>query len=202
MNGWALWERWDLVFVSVIVHALVLFFFLGSSFIKPKKVDFRSKGMLVGFLVALYFEMYGLPLTIFLLQPLLSEYVIAMYPVALPLRILGSVMIMGGFVMIYLGWKKIHAIGDQVVQSGIYAHIRHPQYAGLALLTLGQIVQWPTITGIICWPLLVWIYVKLAKREERDAEARFGQEYVSYKLRVPGFIPGWIRVGRQTAGSS
>lgn len=183
------WGRWDLVAISVVVHLLVLFFFLSSSFLKPKKIDFRSKGVLIGFIVALYFEMYGLPLTIFLLQPLLSEYLVSFYPVPFPLRFLGSVMILTGFIIIYSGWKRIHSRGDQVIQSGIYAYIRHPQYVGLAFLTLGQIIQWPTITGILCWPILVWIYYRLALREERDVEEKFGEAYQEYKAKVPAFIP-------------
>jgi protein-S-isoprenylcysteine O-methyltransferase Ste14 len=184
-----LWGRWDLVIVSIIVHLVVLFFFISSSFLKPKKVDFRSKGMLVGFIVALYFEMYGIPLTIFLLQPFLSKYLINFYPVPFPIRFTGSVLIFLGFVVIYLGWKKIHSRGDRVVKTGIYAYVRHPQYVGLMLLTLGQVIQWPTITGVILWPLLLVIYYRLALREEKDVEARFGKEYQHYKAEVPAFFP-------------
>lgn len=190
-----LWGRWDLVAISVAVHLIVLFFFLGSSFVKPKKVDFRSKGVLAGFIVALYFEMYGVPLTIFLAQPLLSEYLVTFYPVPFPLRFLGSVMILAGFIIIYLGWKNIHSKGDGVVSSGIYAYIRHPQYVGLAILTLGQIIQWPTITGIMFWPFLVWIYFRLALYEERQVEAQFGQDYMIYKASVPAFVPRMRRTG-------
>ncbi|GAX91703.1 methyltransferase family protein [Effusibacillus lacus] len=184
-----LWGRWDLVIISIIVHLVVLFFFISSSFLKPKKVDFRSKGILVGFVIALYFEMYGIPLTIFLLQPLMSEFLMHFYPVPFAIRFIGSVLIFLGFVIIYLGWKKIHSRGNEVIKTGIYSYVRHPQYIGLMLLTLGQVVQWPTITGIILWPLLLVIYYKLALHEEKDVETRFGEEYQQYKAEVPGFFP-------------
>lgn len=190
-QAWTLWERWDLVAVSILVHAIVLLFFISSSFLKPKRVDFRSKGVLVGFIVALYFEMYGIPLTIFLMQPLLANFVIDFYPISFPLRLTGSLLIFLGFVIIYLGWKKIHSRGDQVIRTGIYAHVRHPQYIGLMLLTLGQIIQWPTITGIILWPLLLWIYYKLSRKEEADMEAHFGEAYRQYRAEVPPFLPIW-----------
>lgn len=183
------WGRWDLVAISVIVHVVVLLFFISSSFVKPKKVDFRSKGLLVGFIVALYFEMYGIPLTIFLLQPLMADTLVSFYPVSFPLRFLGSLMIFVGFVILYLGWKRIHSRGDKVIKTGIYAYVRHPQYVGLMLLTLGQLIQWPTLLGMILWPLLLVIYYKLALAEEKEVAARFGEEYERYRAEVPAFFP-------------
>lgn len=187
--SWQLWNRWDLAAISIIVHLLFIFFFISSSFIKPKKVDFRSKGIVIGFIVALYFEMYGIPLSIYLIQPLFSEYMISFYPVVFPLRLLGSAMIFAGFLIMYLGWKKIHASRESLVCTGIYGYVRHPQYIGLALLTLGQLVQWPTLTGILLWPPILFIYYKLALSEEKHVEAAFGNSYLEYKEKVPMFIP-------------
>lgn len=174
--------------ISILVHAIVLLFFISSSFVRPKKIDFRSKGILVGFIVALYFEMYGIPLTIYLLQPVLSKYLINFYPVPFPLRFFGSAMIFIGFVIIYLGWKKIHS-KNELVKTGIYAYIRHPQYVGLLLLTLGQLIQWPTLTGILLWPGIVYLYFKLARREEEYVQELYGKEFEDYKKRVPMFLP-------------
>lgn len=188
-TGNALWGRWDLVGISVVVHAIFLLFFIGGSFAKPRSVDFRSKGILVGFIVALYFEMYGIPLTVFLLQPVLPNLFADFYPVAFPLRFAGSVLIFAGFVIIYLGWKKIHSAGDRLVKTGIYSHIRHPQYVGLLLLTFGQMVQWPTLTGMALWPFLAAVYYRLARKEERDMLNLFGKEYEQYCSNVPRFFP-------------
>lgn len=184
-----IWGRWDLVVVSIVVHLIFLFFFISSSFVRPKKVDFRSKGILVGFIVALYFEMYGMPLTIFLLQPILPNPLDSLYPIPMALRLTGSVLIFAGFIIIYAGWKKIHRKSNGVVKEGIYKYIRHPQYVGMFLLTFGQLIQWPTITGIILWPFLLLIYYKLALKEEKDVEEKFGKEYTKYKSEVPGFFP-------------
>lgn len=183
------WGRWDLVAISIVVHLIFLFFFISSSFVRPKKVDFRSKGILVGFVVALYFEMYGIPLTIFLLQPFFSNILLTIYPVPFITRIIGSGLILAGFVVIYLGWKKIHLKEAGLVTKGIYAFIRHPQYVGLSLLTFGQLIQWPTLTGFLLWPFLVLIYYKLALKEEKDVEAEFGKAYLKYKSEVPRFFP-------------
>lgn len=188
---WMLWERWDLVVISTVVHLLFLFFFISSSFVKPKKVNFRSKGIIAGFIIALYFEMYGVPLTIYLLQPLLPGSMLDFYPLSFPLRIVGSMLIFLGFIVMYFGWKKIHAISNSIVCTGIYAYVRHPQYLGLALVTLGQLVQWPTVTGMILWPLLLVIYYKLALFEEKDVEKKHGDAYREYRKVVPGFFPSF-----------
>ncbi len=191
LSQWHLWERWDLVTISIVVHLIIIFFFISSSFVRPKKIDFRSKGILTGFIIALYFEMYGIPLTIYLLQPFLSEYLIRLYPVPFVLRMVGSILIFIGFINIYLGWKKIHS-QNRMVKEGIYSVIRHPQYVGLMLLTLGQLIQWPTVTALVLWPGIVWIYYRLALMEEKEAEQQYGKEYENYKKSVPGFIPNIV----------
>ena len=88
------------------------------------------------------------------------------------------------------GWVLIHAAkGKQLVTGGVYAHVRHPQYSGLFLITLGFLIQWPSILTLIMWPILMWTYYRLAMKEERDIEKQFGQAYCDYKKKVPAFIP-------------
>ena len=197
---------WSIVFFNTL---LVLFFIL--SFIKPKKkLEWRSLGAFIGFIVALFTEMYGFPLTIYLL----SSWLGSKYPVFDPfshssghlvlvllglshsviamslLHIVTNGIIIFGFYIIYKGWKLIHdAAEDHLVSEGIYAKIRHPQYAGLFLITIGFLIQWPTLTTLFLWPILMFAYYRLSMREEKSLQEKFGQTFVEYKHRVPAFIP-------------
>ncbi|MEK9139105.1 MAG: isoprenylcysteine carboxylmethyltransferase family protein [Bacteroidota bacterium] len=81
------------------------------------------------------------------------------------------------------------AKGEQLVTEGVYAHVRHPQYSWLFSVTIGLLIQWPSLTTLVMWPILIFAYYRLAKREEKGMVAQFGQEFVEYKQRVPAFIP-------------
>ncbi len=64
---------------------------------------------------------------------------------------------------------------------------------------LGFLFQWPTILTLAMFPVLVWMYLRLAHQEEQEAMAAFGERYARYASRVPGFIPGLHRL---TEGSA
>lgn len=195
----------------VVVFNVILFLFFVLSFIKPKTTtEWRSMGAFAAFIVALFTEMYGFPLTIYLL----SSWFGKSYPVLNPfshshghlwlvllgladsqiamtvLHIVTNIMIFYGFYVIQNGWILIHAAkGRHLVTEGVYTYVRHPQYSGLFLITLGFLIQWPSIITVIMWPILVFAYYRLAMREEKDVEKQFGREYLEYKKRVPAFIP-------------
>lgn len=76
-----------------------------------------------------------------------------------------------------------------MAREGLYARIRHPQYVAFVLVLTGFLLQWPTILTLISYPVLVWAYARLARREEKDCLSRFGDEYVRYMKEVPAFIP-------------
>ncbi|HQU61091.1 MAG TPA: isoprenylcysteine carboxylmethyltransferase family protein, partial [Saprospiraceae bacterium] len=84
--------------------------------------------------------------------------------------------------------------GEQLVTDGIYAHIRHPQYVGMMLITIGFLIQWPTIITLVMWPILLFLYYRLSKYEEKKLAARFGQEFYEYQAKVPAIIP---RIGQE-----
>ena len=195
----------------VVVFNVFLFLFFVSSFIEPKKkFEWRSMGALTAFLVALFTEMYGFPLTIYLLSswlgndyPVLNPFThahghlwlvflgVADSPMAMSLlHLISNGLIFFGLYVIHKGWILIHgAKGDKLVTEGVYAYVRHPQYSGIFLVTIGFLLQWPSITTLIMWPILIFAYYRLAMREEREVEKQFGRAFREYKDHVPAFIP-------------
>ena len=195
----------------VVVFNILIFIFFVFSFIKPKGTcEWRSMGAFVGFIAALFTEMYGFPLTIYLLSGWMGKS----YPVLNPfshanghlwlvflgladsatamtiLHIVTNLMIFYGLYVMHNGWILIHASkGQHLVTEGVYARVRHPQYSGLFLITLGFLIQWPSLLTIVMWPILVLAYYRLAMREEKDVEKQFGKIYLDYKARTPAFIP-------------
>lgn len=195
----------------VVVFNVLLFLFFAISFIKPKKrFEWRSMGAFIGFIVALFTEMYGFPLTIYLLSTWMGKS----YPVLDPfahssghlvlvflglsysgnalvvLHLISNGIIFFGFCLMYLGWMRIYkSEGKSIVTDGVYAYVRHPQYVGIFLITIGFLIQWPSLTTLIMWPILIFAYHRLAMREERDVERQFGEEFIEYKEKVSAFIP-------------
>lgn len=197
---------WGLVLVNSFV-----FIFFAFSFFKPEtKRDWRSLGAFSAFILALFTEMYGFPLTIYLLSGWLQsnypsvdwlshdaghllEYLFGWRanPHFGPFHLLSFLLIGGGFILISAGWAPLYRAQKQhrLATAGIYARMRHPQYTGFILVMLGFLVQWPTLLTLLMFPVLTFMYVRLARQEEREALARFGEEYRRYMARVPAFIP-------------
>jgi len=195
---------------AVIVNT-VLFSLFAISFLRPrKKFEWRSMGVFLGFLVALFTEMYGIPLTIFLLTSLFGESYPVLNPFSHPsghlllvflglanspfaftvLHLITNGMIFFGIYLMYKGWKLIYKSGgNRLVTEGVYSYVRHPQYDGIFLVTIGFLIQWPALTTVVMWPILIFAYYKLAMREERELERRFGWQFLEYKRKVPAFIP-------------
>lgn len=161
--------------------------------------------MFTGFVVALYIEMYGFPLTISLLTNFLGALpvpepfahlsgnlwatLVLGKAAAGPLMLLGGLLILAGTLILTAAWRRLYRGHGTLVTRGAYAAVRHPQYSALLLVILGALIQWPTIPTLLMAPVLIISYVRLAGREERELEARFGQAYREYRKRVPGFVP-------------
>lgn len=162
-------------------------------------------GIFSGFVVALYVEMYVFPLTIYLLTSFLGARAIPEpfahlsgnlwaslvfgRRAAGPLMLVGGLLILAGVVALSVAWRTLYLGRGALVTHGLYAAVRHPQYSALLLVTLGALVQWPTLLTLVVAPVLFASYVRLAWREEREMEARFGEAYREYRKRVPGFVP-------------
>jgi protein-S-isoprenylcysteine O-methyltransferase Ste14 len=108
-----------------------------------------------------------------------------------PFHIFSFVLIGGGFLLIAAAWRVLYDAQQRhaLANSGPYSHIRHPQYVGFILVMLGFLVQWPTILTLAMFPVLVWMYVRLARQEERDVRAEFGEDYDRYAATTPAWFP-------------
>jgi protein-S-isoprenylcysteine O-methyltransferase Ste14 len=204
---------WSLVLINSVVFILFAY-----SFFKPRTSrDWRSFS---AFLVALFAEMYGFPLTIYFLSGWLQSHypnvdwfshdaghLLEMMfgwkgnPHAGPFHILSFVFIGGGFILISVAWKVLYDAQQRraLATTGPYSYVRHPQYVGFILVMFGFLLQWPTILTLAMFPVLTVMYVKLARTEERDARVDFGDAYAKYASQVPGFIPKLGRVFGQAS---
>lgn len=193
---------------SLVLFNSILFVGFLYSFAKPNtKVEWRSFGLFSGFLVALFVEMYGFPLTIYFLTSWLGSK----YPVMNPFshenghlwgvffhtgtghfswpHILSNILIVVGALIISSGWRSVHQAQGKIATDGLYRYVSHPQYTGFILVILGFLVQWPTIITIAMAPILIIRYVFLAKKEEKDMLSQFPVEYASYLKNRPRFFP-------------
>jgi protein-S-isoprenylcysteine O-methyltransferase Ste14 len=207
--------------LAILNSAVFIFFAL--SFFKPRtRRDWRSFGAFSAFLVALFAEMYGFPLTIYVLSGWLQSryptvdwlshdagHLLEMLigwranPHFGPFHILSFILIGAGFLLIASAWRILHAAQqrDALATAGPYDYVRHPQYVGFVLALLGFLVQWPTLLTLAMFPVLVIMYLRLARQEEREVRAAFGEVYDRYAARVPAFLPRWSRIARRTGHS-
>lgn len=197
---------WGLVIINSLIFIIFAF-----SFSRPQTArDWRSFGAFSAFIVALFTEMYGFPLTIYMLSGWLQSrypnvdwlshdagHLFEMMfgwrgnPHFGPFHLLSFAFIVGGFWVISAAWRVLYDAQKRkaLATTGPYAYVRHPQYLGFILVMFGFLLQWPTLLTLAMFPVLVWMYVRLAHTEERDSLSTFGDAYRRYAARVPGFIP-------------
>ena len=201
--------HWGLVAIIVLIASWILY-----RYVAPKSWrEWAGAGLVQAFIIALYAEMYGFALTIYLLTGFLG--------VDIPLNampghlwaallgygmiggmiemLLGGVFIVMGIALLIVGWTNVYQATREghFANEGLYGVIRHPQYTGIMLAVFGQIVHWPTIVTLVLFPVIVLAYVRLARKEEQAMVGRFGTEYQDYMEHVPMFFPrvgGWGRL--------
>ncbi|UVJ41891.1 isoprenylcysteine carboxylmethyltransferase family protein [Pseudomonas sp. LS1212] len=202
MNDFAMhYGHWSWVLIMVLIASWLLY-----RFVAPRSWrEWMGAGLVQAFIIALYAEMYGFPLTIYLLTGFLG--------IDLPLTgfsghlwatllgygstgamlemLLGGVFIVVGLVLLIRGWVQVYRanLEGRLATEGVYGLIRHPQYTGIMLAVFGQIIHWPTVVTLLLFPVIIYAYVRLAKREESALAERFGEVYQAYRQRLPMFFP-------------
>jgi protein-S-isoprenylcysteine O-methyltransferase Ste14 len=190
---------WGFVVLNVILFSLFILFIP-----LKKRVARLPSSIYLAFIVALFTEMYGFPLTMYILTWVLGSTFpgCLWYPLAaitgeelftsvflgfvLPVS---NIIILVGILLVVFGWRKIYRAEGKLVTTGIYGHVRHPQYLGFMLFTLGMNILWISISAFLLWPILAILYYRLAKKEDKELEERFGEEYRKYERTVPMLIP-------------
>lgn len=190
---------WGAAVFMIVVSSLFIL-----SLVPLGKRNWKALGITEAFIVALYTEMYGFPLTVYLLTSVLGINIPFvhikghLWSTLLGLGERGAVveMLTGDLITIFgaglviAGWRKIYkAKTEELVSDGIYAYIRHPQYAGIILAAFGTFIHWPTLPTLLMLPILVVAYYRLAKKEEKEMEKIFGENFQQYKRAVPMFLP-------------
>ena len=206
MNDAPAYGLWFLVIANSAIFIIFAF-----SFSKPSTSrDWRSFGAFSAFIVALFTEMYGFPLTIYLL----SGWLQSRFPGLDPLthnsghlwhtifglkgdphfdvfHIASYLFIGGGFWLLSASWEVLYKAqrSRTLAVDGPYAHIRHPQYVAFIAIMFGFLLQWPTILTLAMFPVLVFMYSRLAIGEEREMRAQYGETYGRYAAATPAFFP-------------
>lgn len=210
-NDTTAYGLWSLVIINSLVFIIFAF-----SFTRPRTSrDWRSFGAFSAFIVALFVEMYGFPLTIYLLSGWLQSRFPQLNPFSHeaghlwetllgwkgdphfnPIHILSNFLILGGFILLSAAWKVLYEAqrSHTLAVTGPYAWVRHPQYDGFILIMLGFLLQWPTVLTLVMFPVLVYMYVRLARMEEREVLWEFGDEYARYAATTPAFFPHFGRL--------
>jgi len=200
---------WGVTIIMVVIASWVIYKYL----VPRGSKEWRNAGLIQAFIIALYAEMYGFPLTLYILTSFLGIDIPWLHMsghlwsylfgwgegMAIVEMLVGYAFVFSGLSLIVQGWRKIYSVRkeERLVTNGIYKYMRHPQYTGIYLAIFGQLIHWPTIPTLVLFPVIVWVYYRLSRKEEKVLIKEFGEEYSAYMRRVPMFFPrrgDWAKV--------
>ena len=195
----------------LVIFNSAIFIMFAFSFFKPATArDWRTFGAFSAFIVALFVEMYGFPLTIYVMSgwlqtrfpsiDLLSHNSGHLWSTLLGekgnphfgvLHIASYIFLAYGFFLLSSAWNILYHAQRRngLATAGPYARIRHPQYVAFVLILLGFLLQWPTLLTLVMFPILLIMYARLAITEEAEMRKRFGAEFEAYAASTPRFVP-------------
>ncbi|MDE2418410.1 MAG: isoprenylcysteine carboxylmethyltransferase family protein [Burkholderiales bacterium] len=196
---------------TLVVFNSAIFIMFAYSFFKPTNArDWRTFSAFSAFIVALFVEMYGFPLTIYLLSgwlqtkypglDILTHDAGHLWSTLLGekgdphfglLHIASYVFLGYGFYLLSTAWNVLYHAQRRhsLATAGPYARIRHPQYVAFVLILLGFLLQWPTLLTLLMFPILLVMYGRLAVTEEAEMRIQFGPVFERYAERTPRFFP-------------
>ncbi len=201
--------NWWLVAAYIVIVGVFLY-----GILQPRrKKEWKSAGAAQAWVIALYAEMYGIPLTAYLLMGWLGRsrddaekhFNGHLWPILFGwdeqstilaqfiFTVVGQGLILVGAILAVVGWRQLHSAvkAGRMATGGLYKYVRHPQYTGFFLFLLGSMINWPTLMTMLTLPLLWFVYLKLAKSEEEDAITEFGDNYREYMDRTGRFLPSF-----------
>lgn len=194
-------STWGLTVVMVLIVSWILYRYVAPQGWK----EWTRAGLIQAFIIALYAEMYGFPLTLYLLSGWLGLDIPWLHQSghlwaalfgwgdlgAMIEMLVGYTVVFIGLSLLIEGWREVYRATKEgtLATSGLYGVVRHPQYTGIFLAIIGQLIHWPTIPTVVLFPVIVWAYYRLAKREEQQMLEKFGTAYATYCQHVPMFIP-------------
>jgi len=205
--------HWALTLIMIVIGTWIVIKYLAPKSWK----EWRNIGVIQAFIIALYVEMYGFPLTIYLLTNFLGLNIpwlhikghlwTALFDMGETATMIEMFMGLGivlmGISLIVRGWQLVYSAQqeDKLVTEGIYSYVRHPQYTGIFLALFGQLIHWPTLPTLVLFPFIVWMYYHLAKKEEKAMLDKFVREYETYMQHVPMYFPKFANWGKTLSGS-
>jgi protein-S-isoprenylcysteine O-methyltransferase Ste14 len=113
--------------------------------------------------------------------------------VSSPLLLLGTIVSLGfGLYLLSKAHKAALNEGHnqpKLVDSGVYAVVRHPMYLGTLLFCLSFLFISFSLISIGIWIAFFIFYDRMATYEERSLIQILGEEYIAYKKRVAKWFP-------------